>query len=186
MRLSATKLRASHREAAALLETLERVEQLRLAYDAELLSRLVPWIERARDVAARHASARELEEVREGIETAVSDAAAIRADELAAQHEARLDALLSRSQLLSPDPRAVAAVIVDPRSPNIPAVLCTRLWPVSIALARSLAEELRDEAPDTADWLSTEVEHDDEHPVVVFTVGRIMRTTRKIPKYADA
>jgi hypothetical protein len=185
MRLSATHLRASHQEAAALLDTLERVEQLRLAYDDALLDAVVPWVERARDVAARHGSARELEQVRKGIERAVCDAAAYRADELVERHAARLEGLVHRSQLLSANPSEVAAVIVDPCSPDVPAAFCARLWPVSIELAAQLSDDLRDEAPDTADWLSLPIPPD-EHRVIVFTMGRIMRTTRKIPSYADA
>jgi hypothetical protein len=185
MRLSATDLRASHQEAAALLETLERVEQLRLAYDVEALEDLLPWLERARDVSTRPAAARELARVRKGLEEAISEAAAVRADQLTMQHAPRIDSMMHRSQLLSPRASEVVAVIVDPRSPDIPSVLCARLWPVSVELARTLADDLRDEAPATADWLLLPTEPD-EHRVIAYTLGRVMRTTRKIPSYADA
>lgn len=185
MRLSSTDLRGSHQEAAALLEALRRVEQLRLAYDAETLESLVPWLERAREVSMRHAPARELATVRRGLEEALSEAAAIRADELTTMHGERLDRLMRRAQLVSPDPSEVVAVIVDPRSPDIPSAFCARLWPVSIELARSLSEDLSEEAPGTADWLLVGGAPED-HRVVVYTLGRIMRTTRKIPAYADA
>lgn len=156
-----------------------------MAYDAEVLQGLVPWIERARDVASRYVAAGELEQVREGLENAVCDAAALRADALATADEERLDALLRGSQLLSPNGNAVVVVIVDPLSPDVPSALCARPWPISIELASTLAADLREEAPDTADWLTAPIEAD-EHRVIVFTLGRFMRTTRKIPSYADA
>lgn len=177
-------MRASHEEARELLETLDRVEQLRLAYDVELLRRAAPWIEQARDAVKGQLSARELERVRRGLEQSLIDIAGSRADALVAEHEPRIDELVRRFGTLTGQPSRIAALIVDPRSPDVPLELCTRVWPLSVDLASSIARDLREAAPGTSEWLLSPGEPD-EHRVVAFTLGRIMRTTRRVPSYAD-
>lgn len=168
-----------------MLEALDRVEQLSLAYDLVVLERVGPWLERARDAATRGASARELEKVRRGLETAVTEAAARRADTLTLTHNEKIDELVADAAWLGVTPVEIAVVIVDPRSPDVPEKLCTRAWPVSVERATSLAADLVEFAPDTAEWLSRPGEPD-EHRVVAVTLGRVMRTTRKTKSFADA
>lgn len=185
MRVSATEIRASHEEAAALLDVLDRVEQLRLAYDVELLRAAAPWIERARDVVTRPISAKELRRVRAGLEDALVEIAGKRADALVADHEAKIDRWVRDLGALCGEPAQLVAVIVDPRSPDVPLVLCTRQWPVTVEHANTIARDLIESAPGTAEWLSSPCEPH-LHRVIAFTFGRIMRTTRLLPSYADA
>lgn len=185
MRVSATEIRASHEEAAALLDTLDRVEQLRLAYDVELLSAAAPWIERAREAVTRGVPSRELKRLRTGLEDALIDVAGRRADELVARHEPTIDNLVRQLGPLSGDASKLVALIVDPRSPDVPLVLCARPWPLAIEPAESLARDLESDAPGTAEWLTKPCEPH-LHRVIAFTLGRIMRTTRALPSYADA
>lgn len=185
MRLSATEVRGTNEESRALFDALERADELGLTCDTGLLSAVAPWIERAREAIAGDASARELQRLRVGLERSLAELAAEQADALVAGFEAHLDELLDASRLLSPNASELVAVIVDGQSPDVPLELCARRWPVSVELARTLAEDLRETAPGTADWLLEKCDPA-EHRVVVFTCGRIMRTTRRIPSYADA
>jgi hypothetical protein len=185
MRVSATEIRASHEEAAALLDVLDRVDQLRLAYDVELLHAAAPWIERARDVVTRNVSSKELKRIRAGLEDALVEIAGGRADTLVADHAEKIDRWMRELGALSGDPSQLVAVIIDPRSPDVPLPLCARHWPVTIEHARTIARDLADTAPGTAEWLAQPCEPH-LHRVIAFTLGRIMRTTRRLPSYADA
>lgn len=185
MRLSSTELRASHEEARALYGLLERIDQLLLSYDDSLMNTVAPWVERAREAITHKVPARELKTVRLGLEQAVAEVASERADAVIAGFEAHLDALLRRSGLLTIRPADLVAILIDPLSPDVPLELHAGTWPVTVETAQKLAEDLRETAPETADWLLGECAPD-EHRVVAFTFGRIMRTTRRLPSYADA
>ncbi len=179
MRVSSPTLHARRDEAMALDELLERVEQLGDAYGHELLDAVEPWVERAREVASADGSARELRRVRDAIEEQLLSAACARADDLMEEHGRQIDGLVARSGMLGTMATDLAAVIIDPQSPDVPAELCARPWPVSIERREELARELEGAAPNTAEALR-EPPSTIEHDVVVVTLGRVLRTTRRV------
>jgi len=185
MRASSPTLSARRDEAVALDELLERCEQLSDAYGPDVLGAVEPWIERAREAASASAPARELRRVRDGIEETLLSAACGRADALVAEYGARIDELVAHAGLLGTTPHDLAAVIVDAQSPDVPGELCARPWPVWIEHRAALARDLERAAPNTAEALlgpATERDHD----VVVVTLGRVMRTTRRVRSFGSA
>lgn len=179
MRASTPTLHARRDEALALDELLERVEQLGDAYGPELLGQVEPWIERAREVALTDGPPGELRRVRDAIEETLFSAACARADELMNEHGERIDALFARAGLLGVAPNDLAAIVIDAQSPDVPGALCARPWPVSIERRDDLARDLAEPAPNTAAALRSPPPERD-HDVVVVTLGRVMRTTRRV------
>lgn len=186
MRTSSPTLDRRRDEALALDELLERVEELGDAYGTELLNAIEPWIERAREAASNNASDRVLRDVRDGIEQCLLTAACQRADELVAEYGSRIDELVARAGLFGSQPGEIAAVIIDAQSPDVPAALCGRPWPVSVERRDVLASELESSAPNTAAALRARRTNGGQHDVVVVTIGRVLRTTRASPAYGDA
>jgi hypothetical protein len=181
MRTSSPGTGTRRDEAVALDEVLDRVEELGGGYGDELLATIAPWIDRAREAANSHATPAELRRMRLEIERALLAAAYREADGLMVEHGEEIDGLISRAGLVGHRAPELAAVVIDPRSPDVPTSLRGRAM-ISIELRSTLARELSECAPATGSALSI-APSDLEHDVVVWTFGRILRTRRHVPAY---